>query len=124
MNKFLFIVFALFLQSCQSDAQVKISIADMEKTMNNNSSIQLVDVRTPEEFNTGHLAKAVNMNIYDDDFAQKTATLSKEKPVYVYCAVGGRSGQAAAMLTKAGYKVYDLAGGYKAWSAAKKPIVK
>lgn len=83
---------------------------------------QIVDVRTPEEFAEGHIAKAVNMNVNDTDFESKIATLDKEKPVMVYCRSGGRSAKAAGILKEKGFKhVYDLDGGMIGWNEANKP---
>jgi thioredoxin 1 len=79
----------------------------------------IVDVRTPEEFQGGHLKDAVNINIYDADFDARIGKLDKKAPVYVYCKAGGRSADAAARLQSMGFaSVYDLKGGFMAWSAA------
>ena len=85
-------------------------------------SFTLLDVRTPEEFAAGHLQGAVNMNIYDTDFDQRLAALDKSKAVFVYCKAGGRSGDAASRLKDMGFEeVYDMQGGFMAWSAAGLP---
>lgn len=78
---------------------------------------QLVDVRTFEEFNNGHLDNAVNVDFYAADFQeQMITTLSKSEPVYLYCHSGRRSGLAAEMLNQAGFKnVYNLKGGILLW---------
>ncbi|MCF6349719.1 MAG: rhodanese-like domain-containing protein [Flavobacteriaceae bacterium] len=81
----------------------------------NGKDVQLLDVRTPDEYNEGHIAKAKNINIYDDDFLQQVTSLSKSKPVYVYCRSGARSMKAANKLKDAGFKVYNLNGGIKGW---------
>ncbi|MCB0564349.1 MAG: rhodanese-like domain-containing protein [Phaeodactylibacter sp.] len=78
---------------------------------------QLIDVRTPEEYSQGHIDGAVNINFYDDDFAQQLEQkLQKEKPVMLYCRSGSRSAQSAEQLKALGFKeVYDLEGGFMAW---------
>ena len=77
---------------------------------------QLLDVRTPAEYRSGHLPQATLMNFREDGFEEKLAQLDKDQPVMVYCAGGGRSHQAAAMLEKLGFqKVYELEGGMKNW---------
>ncbi len=86
---------------------------------------QIVDVRTPDEWNQGIIDGAVMNNIYDADFEAKLGKLDKEKPVAVYCKVGGRSGQAMAKMQELGFKeVYNLKGGMDAWKGANKPTVK
>ncbi len=87
--------------------------------------IQLVDVRTPREFNQGHITGALNYNISGAEFDQQLANLDPSKPVYVYCAVGGRSGRAANYLKSKGFTaIYDLKGGMGAWNKAGLPIEK
>ena len=88
------------------------------------SSAQVVDVRTPQEWNEGIIKGALKANFYDDDFKTKLEKLDKEKPVAVYCKVGGRSGQAMSMMQEMGFKeVYNLKGGMDAWKGAEKSTV-
>lgn len=79
----------------------------------------LVDVRTPEEYAEGHIKDALNINWHDPAFMDEMAKADKNKPVFVYCKSGGRSGQAAEALRGMGFKeVYDLEGGITAWKNA------
>ncbi len=95
-----------------------------KKLLDSLPAVQLVDVRTPEEFNTGYLAGAMNINAYDADFLQQLQVLDKHKPVLVYCKAGGRSAQTAAALMKLGFEhVYDLAGGILRWESSNLPVV-
>ncbi|MDJ0646121.1 MAG: rhodanese-like domain-containing protein [Flavobacteriaceae bacterium] len=81
-------------------------------------TVQLIDVRSPEEFLEGHLKNAKNINFYDGDFMQQMLKeLDESKPVYLYCKSGGRSGKAAAKLSERGFKIYDLKGGILDWKA-------
>ena len=85
----------------------------------------LLDVRTPEEVNQGIIKGASTINFYDDDFETKLNLVQKDKPVYVYCKSGGRSGEAAAMMKKNGFKkVYNLEGGLNAWAGKGYPVSK
>jgi rhodanese-related sulfurtransferase len=87
------------------------------------SDVQLVDVRTADEFAEGHLPNAINIDINGDNFEDETAKLDKEKPVMVYCKMGGRSAKAAANLKEQGFKdVSDLDGGITSWKDAEKTI--
>ncbi|GHC60455.1 rhodanese-like domain-containing protein [Ulvibacter litoralis] len=82
----------------------------------NDSSAQLVDVRTQEEYGVSHLKDAQNICVTTSDFQEKVKTLDKNKPVYLYCKRGGRSAKAAKILTDLGFtKVYDLQGGITNW---------
>ncbi|MFO0551836.1 MAG: rhodanese-like domain-containing protein [Polyangiaceae bacterium] len=76
----------------------------------------VIDVRTPEEFGTGHLDKAENIPVDDvqakvEDIAQKVGG-DKSKPIAVYCASGGRASRAKEILQKAGFTNVTNAGGY------------
>lgn len=78
--------------------------------------VQLIDVRTPNEYQQGHIGNAKLINFYGNDFREKINKLDKNQPVYLYCKSGGRSGRASKVLIELGFKkVYDLKGGYMAW---------
>ena len=85
--------------------------------------VVVLDVRTAEEFNEGHLADALNIDVKQGDFMQKaTAALTKESTIAVYCRSGRRSADAASRLAAAGYKVVNLKGGITAWKEANMPV--
>ncbi|MFK5983723.1 MAG: rhodanese-like domain-containing protein [Flavobacteriaceae bacterium] len=87
--------------------------------------VQLVDVRTPEEYKINHLKRSQNICVTSDDFEEKVKTLDKNKPVYVYCKMGGRSANAAKKLQKLGFtKIYDMNGGILLWEEKKMDIEK
>jgi rhodanese-related sulfurtransferase len=86
---------------------------------------QILDVRTPAEWEGGTIKGATKMNFFDKDFDKQLEKLDKTKPVYVYCKIGGRSGKAAKKMSKMGFTtVYNLVGGITAWNAAGKETVK
>jgi thioredoxin len=87
-------------------------------------SIQLLDVRTPGEYASGHLKGSLWADWNDqDEFNRRTSYLNKNKPVYVYCLSGARSAAAAAQFRKNGYQqVYELKGGINAWKQAGLPV--
>ncbi|MBV6442024.1 MAG: rhodanese-like domain-containing protein [Haliscomenobacteraceae bacterium CHB4] len=123
----LFLLLTLLGLSCgKMGAQSGLLHANaFEKMLQTDKTVQLVDVRTPAEFKSGHIQGAVNFDFYAADFAQKLAKLDKKRPVMVYCAVGGRSGSAAGQLKKLGFtKVFDLDGGIGAWRDAGKKETK
>ncbi|MDE6770081.1 MAG: rhodanese-like domain-containing protein, partial [Muribaculaceae bacterium] len=88
-------------------------------------NVQLLDVRSAEEYAEGHLRDALNIDVQEPDFqAEATSQLEKDKPVYVYCRSGRRSLLAGSMLAKDGYTVVDLDGGILGWEKAGLPVVK
>jgi rhodanese-related sulfurtransferase len=128
MKKLLLLLLVLSGLSCnQTDAvaqNTKLKPAEFESILTKDKSVQLVDVRTPEEFASGHIEGAVLIDFYDTDFGERIGKLDKNKPVMVYCAAGGRSGSTAEKLNKMGFKkVYDLDGGMRAWRSAGKKTV-
>ena len=124
--------------SCQNTAQKEpqtiktpakgvtdLNTIDFQKKLNTDNAAIILDVRTPEEFANGHLQNATTINFFGTDFKEKVNNLDKTKPIYVYCAVGGRSVKAAKVLQDAGFKaVYNLLGGFNGWVAAGFPSVK
>jgi rhodanese-related sulfurtransferase len=108
----------IFLFFCCNQKQQfeSYSPAAFEKLLQEDTAIQLVDVRRPDEYVAGHMDDAVPINVEDADFSIKAdSLLDKSRPVAVYCKGGVRSKKAAGQLAKKGYKVYDLDNGYKGW---------
>ena len=86
--------------------------------------VQVLDVRTADEFRSGHLNKALQANWLDSkEFNDRTSHLDKNIPVYIYCLSGGRSGAAAEALRAKGYKVTNMEGGINAWKRSNLPLV-
>jgi phage shock protein E len=84
----------------------------------------ILDVRTPAEFASGHLAGARNLDIESPDFAAGLAQLPKDAPYAVYCRSGNRSGQAIAAMQALGFtQAYHLGGGIGAWTSAGGSVV-
>lgn len=125
---------AMFLAGCNSApvgktdsgvpnvaAEVKeISPAEAQTAVSKAYS-QFVDVRTPEEYTSGHAARAVNIPL--DTLNASLDRLEKNEPVYLICETGRRSQLAAEMLKNAGYNnVLNVAGGTAAWRAADLPM--
>ena len=81
-----------------------------------NPGVQLVDVRTPDEFAAGNIQGSVNIDVLTDHFGETAATmLDKAYTVAVYCRSGNRSKNAAKTLSMMGYNVVELDGGYNDW---------
>ncbi|MGB0917293.1 MAG: rhodanese-like domain-containing protein [Flavobacteriales bacterium] len=124
------VVIALLIVSCSSgqNKPKEGTVAEdvnVEQFQERGADAQLLDVRTPGEWNEGIIEGAIMSDFYEKGFEASLATLDKEKAVYVYCRSGGRSGKAMAIMNKLGFKeVYNLAGGIGAWNQAAKPTVK
>ena len=121
-----FIAIAFLFNSCsnvQSNAtNTNLSAAEFAAKIKSLQSVEIIDVRTPDEFSKGHLQNAKNFDWNGDNFEQQIAALDKSKPVMVYCLSGGRSSSAAAKMRSEGFKeVYELDGGIMKWRAANLP---
>ncbi len=117
-----YILFSLLLINCQGKPSASIQTIEAKafaSQLESTASPQLLDVRTHEEFQEGHIDQAINIDWYDDTFAAQVSHLDKSKPVFVYCKAGGRSEQAAGKLVEMGFtQIYNLNGGMMKWNAA------
>ena len=118
------IVFSAIIISCTAQTENALTADAFEKEITTKENIQILDVRTPGEFFSGHIKNALQADWNNKtEFERRLAFIDKNKPVYVYCLAGGRSAAAADKMRKAGYKnVYELKGGTNAWRAANKPL--
>lgn len=106
-----------------NDNIVSVSASEFEKEIKSDT-VQLVDVRTPQEYAEGHIDGALNINVQPDDFKELAQrVLSKDSTVLVYCRSGRRSLDAAEMLTTLGYNVVNLKGGIIEWKEDSLPLV-
>jgi Rhodanese-related sulfurtransferase len=120
---------ARFFSKGASNAQLLTAFsnvnADEFQTLIADPNVQLLDVRTQEEFDEGRIAGATLVDANDSDFVQKAmAVLDKQRPVAVYCRSGRRSARAAMQLCDQGYHVTNLSGGVIAWQDAGKALIK
>lgn len=132
MKNFIFILFILIFIACNTNAQKKtnkttiaknIDATTFEQLIAKDSNTQLIDVRTAEEYNTGHIHNAQNINYNNPNFETEISKLDKDKPVFIYCLSGGRSGNALKTLQSKGFKeIYNLEGGIISWKANDKKI--
>lgn len=87
----------------------------------------VIDVRTKEEYDAGHIKGALNFDYYNDDFEEKIESQLKDKnkPYILYCRSGMRSLYSAQILEDLGYTdVTNMKGGFLAWQSAGKPVTK
>ncbi len=116
--------FSVLLFSCTAQTLTGLSPNEFEKEITTKQNIQILDVRTPGEYFSGHIKHALQADWNDKkEFERRISFVDKTKPVYVYCLAGGRSAAAAEKMRKMGYEnVYELKGGTNAWRAANKPL--
>ncbi len=120
--KYIFIIMSffsfLFGSNTQQNDIIKILDPVSFKTGINSKKVQLVDVRTPNEYNGGHIKNAKNIDFFNQsDFLKEFNKLNKEEPIYLYCRSGNRSQKAAQKLDSLGFKkIFDLRGGYMNWN--------
>lgn len=109
--------------SIANQQDFKLSPAAFQKTINSTKDAVVMDVRTPDEFNSGALVNAVNIDFRDKYFETRVKDMDVNKVYFVYCLSGGRSGNAAEFMRKNGFKnVYEMAGGMLAWHKAGLPV--
>ena len=123
-------VIMLILVGCnQSESTYNvISPQEFEAKLITLKNVQLIDVRTPEEYQTGHLKNAVNINFMEENFKENISRLDKNKPIFIHCAAGAqgaRSNQTAMLLKELGFvEIYELEGGIINWIKAGMETVK
>lgn len=82
------------------------------KSLIEHKKVQLIDVRTRDEFNSMHLKNAQNIDLFSDDFNEEFSKLNKDIAIYLYCRCGARSKQCSNKLAAMGFtEIYDLKGG-------------
>lgn len=87
---------------------------------NNNNEYIILDVRSPEEYNSDKIEGATNINFYDSNFNEQLNQLDKNKKYLIYCRSGSRSGKTLNLMKELEFKtVYNLDGGIIAWNNAK-----
>lgn len=92
-----------------------ITSIEAQERLKNEKGIIVLDVRTKEEYETGHISGAILIDVNDLQEEAESILTNKESSIFVYCRSGNRSITAANILVKLGYKsVYDL-GGINDW---------
>mgnify|MGYP000483276799 CR=1 FL=1 len=115
ITSFFGVLTCLSCQTKTSDVLVLITPQEL-KELSLLEGVQLVDVRTPDEYQQGHVQAAENIDFLDADFEQKIQHLDPTKPIIIYCQRGSRSAKCASKLIAKGFvKVYDLKGGFVQW---------
>ena len=109
--------FLLLIYSCQIFESTEINeISDAQFTEIQDSDYILVDVRTIEEYESGHIQDAVNFDFYSESFQNDILSLDKSSSIILYCRTQNRSTKTANYLKENGYKeITVLEGGITSW---------
>ncbi|MEI6041703.1 MAG: rhodanese-like domain-containing protein [Actinomycetes bacterium] len=100
----------------QSASQFALAIAD--------PAVVFLDVRTPDEFSAGHIERAINIDIYAQDFDAQVGALDRQSTYAVYCRSGVRSVTAMNRMTELGFNsFYHLTDGILGWISSDQPVV-
>ena len=122
MNKFFFLFFFFFLSCVYSpnnaDKMINLSETEWVKLHDESEESVIIDVRTDDEFSTGYISGAVNIDFYmGNKFISEIDKLDKSKSYFIYCKSGARSGQTCELMKQKGFKkVYNLEGGILGWT--------
>ncbi|PIQ29289.1 rhodanese-like domain-containing protein [bacterium (Candidatus Blackallbacteria) CG17_big_fil_post_rev_8_21_14_2_50_48_46] len=102
-----------------------IPVTQAAQLIQSTPNLYILDVRTADEFKSGHLDKAQQLDYYAPDFESKVKQLDKKKTYLLYCHSGRRSGSTLEIMKTAGFeKVYDLEGGFTQWQGSGQKVVK
>lgn len=119
MKNTLLALLFLSIFSCKSRSDSKTIVIDIStlKTQAIGKDVQLIDVRTLNEYKAGHIDDAINIDVMKmESFVKEVEKLDKAKPVYLYCKIGGRSKKASKKLEELGFTtMYDFSGGFMEW---------
>ena len=108
-------LFVLIMAGCTASNRFESVDATRFGEVIKHPEVQLVDVRTADEYNSGHIVGAENMDVNQSDFDSRVATLDKHRPVALYCRSGRRSKIAAERVATHGFTVIELDGGILSW---------
>lgn len=116
---FCFLIPVLCLSvSCVDTKNTEVQLVTAEEMISilESEDVQVIDVRTPEEYSEVHISNAQNIDYFSPTFEEDITKLDKEKPIILYCKGGVRSAKCAKKMEEAGFeKIYDLEGGLSRW---------
>ncbi|NNE27510.1 MAG: rhodanese-like domain-containing protein [Saprospiraceae bacterium] len=112
--------FISFLNPLQNIGQSKgyenIGLEKFKELMNEDNTI-IIDVRTPNEINSGKIERALELDFMDRDFETQLSVLDKNATYLIYCRSGRRSARTCSVMHGMGFNsLYNLSGGFIAWS--------
>ena len=99
--------------------------ADLIEKHNGDNDFAILDIRTPGEFQSGHLPDAILVDFYSQTFADQLSRLNKKKTYLVYCRTGNRSTSSLSLFKKLKFeKIYHMSTGISGWKSQDLPVIK
>jgi rhodanese-related sulfurtransferase len=109
------VLFGIFYTVTNKDTNMNYSLlpySEFQSKFDQIPNAVLIDVRTKEEFDSGHIENAINIDFQDPSFVSEIQKLDKDGQYFVYCRSGNRSAQAVSVMKKQGIKnIFELEGG-------------
>lgn len=122
-----FSIFLLFILSLKEVTIRKVTADEVYQMLQKNPDMKdlvIIDVRTPEEYKSVHIDKAINIDFYSSNFKKELAKLDRKKIYILYCRSGNRTGKTVKIMEELGFKnIYDM-GALKDWIDKGYPVVK
>lgn len=108
----------LIAVGCRADVGDKVNSIQANELLQSEQEIVVLDVRTPREYEAGHVAGAVNIDVTSAEFASKISELDKDTKYLIYCRTNRRSGRAIQVMEVAGFtNLVQMTDGFAGWSA-------
>ena len=117
---------ALILSACSSNSSAVTNLGAQEFLSKTQSAgVVVLDVRTAQEFQQGHIQGAMNIDVEGTSFESEIAKLDKGTTYALYCQSGRRSGVASQIMSKSGFtSLFNLQNGIQSWTSAGLPMVR
>jgi rhodanese-related sulfurtransferase len=117
-SRLFILILMVVLSSCINEDKGAVQLISPEEMieLQNDKSVQVVDVRTAKEHDQEAIPNSQNIDYNSPNFDEELSRLDKNRPVLLYCKTGRRSAECAKKLENAGFvKIYDLQGGISRW---------
>lgn len=121
MRQIFILLLAVFLCSCNEQFEY-ISVDEFNNF--SDDEFELIDVRTVEEFQSGYISRAINIDFFSTDFIDKVKETDSSSKLILYCRTDNRSSKSAKILIDNNYKnIYVIKGGIEEWISQGNPVI-
>lgn len=109
----------------EGQSKIELNSKDVSTLLQKDKKLMVLDVRTADEFNDGHIKGAINIDIRQPDALNRIDKLNRSAKYIVYCRTNHRSGIAVEHMMQSGFKtIYQMMDGFPGWAANNLPFVK